>query len=103
MSAVTGADLWPLLPRQCLLVTDASLLTVTNSSLWMDNLYIRLERSTRTPLLAVLITADELSTGLYLTGITLQVPPLPSPTYDARLTAHCHPFLRIRAIRLLAL
>ena len=78
MSKVTGADLRPLLPRQCLLVTDARLLTVTNSSLWMDNLYIRLERSTRTPPEPVLLAADTESPGLYLTGITLQVPPPPA-------------------------
>ena len=74
ISDVTGADLLALLPRQCLLVTDTHFLNVTNSSLWMDNLYIRLKRSTRTPLLPILLTTDRSSPGMYITGITFQVP-----------------------------
>lgn len=70
-----GADLRPLLPGQCLLVTDTSLLTVTNSSLWIDNLYVRLKRTAKSPLEPVLLTTEVDSPGVYLSGVTLQVLP----------------------------
>lgn len=75
LSKPGGADLRPLLPGQCLLLTDTSLLTVSNSSLWLDNLYVRLKRTTRTPLDPVLLTTEAEAPALFLSGITLQVPP----------------------------
>lgn len=102
MSTVTGPALLPLLPRQCLLITDASLLDM-NSGLWMDNIYIRLVRTTRTPLNPVLLSSGGESPGLHLTGITLQVPPPPSPQCTLRPSAHYHPPLHVRVTRLLAL
>eukprot|EP00892_Ulva_mutabilis_P011349 jgi/Ulvmu1/8587/UM045_0030.1 len=72
LSSPTGAALRPLLPWQCLLLTDTSVLTVSNSSLWMDNLYLRLQRSARTPLEPFLLATESESPALYLTGITLQ-------------------------------
>lgn len=79
LSKPAGADLRPLLPGQCLLLTDTGLLTVSNSSLWLDNLYVRLKRSTRTPLEPVLLTTESESPALFLSGITLQVLPQPPP------------------------
>eukprot|EP00892_Ulva_mutabilis_P011357 jgi/Ulvmu1/8594/UM045_0037.1 len=83
LSPSTGAALRPLLPGQCLLLTDTTVLTVTNSSLWMDNLYLRLLRSARTaPQMSLVTTGTQLLTpglltgaespALYLSGITLQ-------------------------------
>eukprot|EP00892_Ulva_mutabilis_P011355 jgi/Ulvmu1/8592/UM045_0035.1 len=73
LSPSTGPAMRPLLPGQCLLLTDTSVLTVTNSSLWMDNLYLRLQRSARTPLKPSFIKTEAESPALYLTGISLQV------------------------------
>ena len=100
---VTGTDLLALLPRQCLLLTDTHFLTVTNSDLWMDNLYIRLVRSNRTSLEPVLLATGKHSPGLYLSGITLQVPPLPSPYCNPQPSTHCHPPLHIRVTWLQAM
>eukprot|EP00892_Ulva_mutabilis_P011360 jgi/Ulvmu1/8597/UM045_0040.1 len=68
----TGADLQPLLLGQCLLLTDTSVLTINNSSLWMDNLYLRLQRSSRTAAQMSLLTTETESPALYLSNITLQ-------------------------------
>lgn len=39
---IEGAPLRPLLPHQCVLLADENLITVDESSLWLDNVYIRL-------------------------------------------------------------
>jgi hypothetical protein len=38
---VNGTPLEELTPKQCLIVTDTSLFSVTVGTLWLDNLYIR--------------------------------------------------------------
>ena len=40
-SFLTGAPLLPRLPTQCLVVTDAPFLSLTDGPLWFDNVYMR--------------------------------------------------------------
>eukprot|EP00892_Ulva_mutabilis_P000483 jgi/Ulvmu1/10435/UM062_0032.1 len=64
------ADLAPLKPAQCLIVTDIDLMTVQHRSVWLDNVYLRLRRSQRsaTPLMVTVDPPGE----LYMTNVTMQ-------------------------------
>ena len=42
-----AARLRPLLPGQCLIVTDGDTIYMNGGGLWLDNVYMRLRRSTR--------------------------------------------------------
>jgi hypothetical protein len=68
---LSGAPLLPLLPYQCLLITDMQLLqTDFNSELWLNGLYIRYRRTTRIdqPISEFILTAG----NLWMTAVTLQ-------------------------------
>ena len=64
------AELAPIKPSQCLIVTDIDLLTVRHRSVWLDNLYLRLRRSERSPT-PLLVTVDPPG-ELYMTNVTMQ-------------------------------
>ena len=49
LSAADASDLLPLKPRQCLLLFDDTWLIVSSSSLWLDNLYLKLGSRARLP------------------------------------------------------
>ena len=77
--AAGTAPLREILPNQCMLLADVDLLKVKNSKLWVDQLYIRFQRSDRQP-----ATLSQLEGGQFFHFIDVQV-----VTSSCALTPRC--------------
>lgn len=52
LDAASAAELLPLKPRQCVLLTHEPLLTITSGKVWLDNVYLQLRRTAVRPRMA---------------------------------------------------
>ena len=69
MKHMTGADLLPWKPRQCLLTTDASFMNVEHGNLWLDGLYVR-QKHTKSVYQSLVSVGGK--GALWMTSVTLQ-------------------------------
>lgn len=75
---VTGVPLQTRVLGQCLLLTDVGGMWILGSgNMWIDNIYLRATRTSRTPPLRTLLSTGPFENGItrpnvYLTGIQLQ-------------------------------
>lgn len=66
---ITGTELLPLKPGQCLLTTDASLMNVEHGNMWLDGVYVRQKHTDS--YYQSLISVGRKGT-LWMTSVTLQ-------------------------------
>lgn len=69
---MTGAPLRELLPDQCLLIADKPFLKQNIGRLWLDNVYIRIEPSKRTPGTMSALDAADSGGEMWVTRTTIQ-------------------------------
>jgi hypothetical protein len=66
---ISGTELLPLKPKQCLLIAGESLMNVEQGDLWLDGLYVR-QRSAETIYSSLISVGGQGS--LWMTSVTLQ-------------------------------
>jgi hypothetical protein len=70
LASLSDTVLEPLLPGQCLLVTDGDLFDIMENDLWLDSVYIRLKRTNRDSLPSFVYV--DANGALFMTAVTLQ-------------------------------